>query len=242
MFKKALLLIALLTFQQLATAQPTDMANLLRFRASLHNPVKPTGDFFYADKTGAIVPLNLRIRDLTPPELTTLVNGSLVLYDKLAVDPKNPAASIAATCVVPPGVKRGIFVIVPSPAGIKPPFRMICIEDSFKTFLKGESRVLTLIPKQAAIEAGEHKIAIHPGVLTRVPAVTKVDEYNMAQMKVHYMPVDQWVPVTERQLQFLEGFRRIFILHTTPGAMQPTVSTLIDKSDPAAPSAAAATP
>lgn len=242
MFKKSLLLIALFTFQQFATAQPADTANLVRFRASLHNPVKPTGDFFYADKTGAIVPLDLRIRDLTPPELTTLVNGSLVLYDKLAVDPKNPAASIAATCVVPPGVKRGIFVIMASPAGVKPPFRIVCIEDSFKTFLKGESKVLTLIPQEAAIEAGEHKIAIHPGVVANVPAVKKVDNYNMAQTKVFYKPADQWVPVMELKLQFLEEFRRIFILHITPGAMRPTVSTLIDKSSPPATSAPATTP
>jgi hypothetical protein len=36
------------------------------------------------------------------------------------------------------------------------------------------------------------------------------------------------VPFTERQLQFLNAYRRLFIVHATPGALQPSVTTIVD--------------
>ena len=33
---------------------------------------------------------------------------------------------------------------------------------------------------------------------------------------------------TERQLQYLDACRRLFILHATPGALQPTITTIVD--------------
>ncbi|MEN9974923.1 MAG: hypothetical protein RLZZ282_929, partial [Verrucomicrobiota bacterium] len=43
---------------------------------------------------------------------------------------------------------------------------------------------------------------------------------------------DAWTPFTERQLQFLDVCRRLFIVHVTPGALQPTVSTIVDIARP----------
>lgn len=36
------------------------------------------------------------------------------------------------------------------------------------------------------------------------------------------------MPFTERQLQYLDAYRRIFIIHITPGAIQPAVTTIVD--------------
>jgi hypothetical protein len=234
-FKNALRFFATLALSPLAAAQPAEAPALVQFRVALHDPARPTADFFVADKSGVIVPLELKIKDLSDPQLTAEVNGSLVLYDKLGVDPKKPEASIAATCKVPAGTKRAIFIILPSPAGTKPAYRMVCIDDSVKEFPKGEGKILTLIPSEAAIEAGEHRLPIHPGVITRVPLVKKVNEYNMAQTNFFYKSDEAWVPITENQLQYLEGYRRIFILHVTPGAARPTVTTLVDTASPTAP-------
>jgi hypothetical protein len=156
------------------------------------------------------------------------VNGSLVLYDKAAVDPKNPAASLAASVILPPNLKRALVILVPAPAGEKPAYRMLVIDDSAKAFPAGESRVLPLIGVETAIQAGEHRLPVHPGKITNVPPVTKRDEYNMAQTNFYYKKSDSWEPFTERQLQYLDVCRRIFIVHATPGALQPTVTTIVD--------------
>ena len=226
--KNSLALLALAWLPTAALAQQKDDSAAIQIRAVLHDPVHPTAELFYADKAGTIVALELLPQDLTRPVMTLPVNGSLVLYDKLTVDPKKPEASLAATCKIPPDTKRGIVVILPGSAGSKPAYRMVFIDDSAKAFPKGESRVLTLLPVEAAIEAGEHKLPIHPGVLTAIPPVRKVNPYNMAQTNFYYKKAESWVPFTERQLQYLDAFRRVFIVHATPGAQQPTVTTIVD--------------
>ena len=92
--------------------------------------------------------------------------------------------------------------------------------------------MLTLLPVEAAIEAGEHKLPIHPGVIASVPPVKKVNEYNMAQTNFHYKNADAWTVFAERQVQYIDAFRRIFIVHATPGALQPTVTTIAVTATP----------
>ena len=213
-------------------AQQDAAAATVLIRAVLHDPVSSVASLFLSDQTGAVVKVEFLPQDLSKPLMTLPVNGSLVLYDKATVDPKNPEASLAATCKLPPNAKRGIIVVMPSPAGSKPAYRMVFISDSAKEFPKGESRVLTLVQAEAAIEAGEHKLPIHPGKITSLPPVKKVNEYNMAQTNFYYKQGEAWTPFVERQLQFLDGFRRIFILHTTPGALSPTVTTIVDTDTP----------
>lgn len=233
--KNLLQLLLVLVFPLLCHAQPAEAPVLLQFRATLHDPIKPKAELFFTDKNGTIVPLELWKRELAKPQLTPLVNGMLILYDKLAVNIEKPEASIAATCKIPVGAKRVIIVILPSPVGVKPNYRMVCIGDSAKDFSKGESKVITLISKEAAIEAGEHKLPVHPGVVTRVPPVKKINEYNMAQTNIYYKTEENWTVINEYALQYLDGVRRIFIIHVTPGALQPSVSIIEDTASPAAP-------
>ena len=172
-------------------AQEKDTPAPVQIRAVLHDPVHPTADLFYTDKTGAVTRLNFRPQDLTEALSMQPVNGSLVLYDKAAIYPKNPAASLAASVILPPEIKRALVIVLPAPAG-------------------------------------EHRLPVHPGKITNVPPVTKRDEFNMAQTNFYYKQGEAWVPFTERQLQFLDAYRRIFIIHATPGALQPTVTTIVD--------------
>ena len=112
---------------------------------------------------------------------------------------------------------------------------MLLIDDSEKAFPGGESRALPLIGVETAIQAGEHRLPIHPGKITTVPPVTKGDEFNMAQTNFYYQQGEAWVPFTERQLQYLDASRRLFIIHATPGALQPTVTTIVDTNLKVAP-------
>ena len=207
----------------------------LQFRAVLHDPVHPTAELFYTDHKGVVVKLEFRPQDLTRTLFTLPLNGSLVLYDKADVDPKKPEASLAASIKLPPEIRRAMVVVLPAPAGSKPAYRMVVIDDSAKAFPKGESRVLPLVAVETAIQAGEHRVPIHPGKIAIVPPVTKRNEYNMAQTNFYYKQGDAWVPFTERQLQFLDACRRLFIVHVTPGALQPTVTTIVDIALPTAP-------
>ena len=102
------------------------------------------------------------------------------------------------------------------------------IKTAIRLFPNGESRVISLINVESAIQAGEHKLPVKPGTITRVPSVRKVDDFNMAQTNFYYQQDGSWVAFAERQLQFLDASRRIFIIHATPGALQPTVTTIVD--------------
>jgi hypothetical protein len=215
-------------FPLMVHAQEKDMPAPVRIRAVLHDPVQPTADLFYPDQTGAVVQLNFRPKDLTEALFTLPVNGSLVLYDKATIDPGNPAESLAASVKLPPGIQRAIVVVLPAPAGGKPAYRMLVIEDSDKAFPYGGSLALSLVGVETAIQAGEHRLPVHPGKIASVPPVRKVNEFNMAQTNFHYRHGGSWVTFTERQLQYVDACRRLFIIHATPGALQPTVTTIVD--------------
>lgn len=200
----------------------------VQIRAVLHDPVQPTANLFYTDQTGAVVPLNFRPQDLTEVLFMQPVNGSLILYDKATIDPENPAASLAASVKLPQDIKRAIVVLLPAPSGEKPAYRMVLIDDSEKAFPGGESRAISLIGVETAIQAGEHKLPVNSGKISRVPPVRKVNDFNMAQTNFYYQKDGSWVAFTERQLQYLDACRRLFIIHATPGALSPTVTTIVD--------------
>jgi hypothetical protein len=119
-------------------------------------------------------------------------------------------------------------VVVPEPAGSSPAYRMELIDDSAKAFPKGESRVLSLVAMETTLEAGEHKLTLPPCGITRVPPVKKADEFNMAQTDFSFQQSGSSVAFSQRQLQFLDAYRRIFIIHATPGSLQPTITTIVD--------------
>lgn len=228
LFKSSLPVLAVVGLSLALHAQEKDTAVPVRIRAVLHDPVNPIAKLFYADKSGAVVPLEFRPQDLTEALFMLPANGSLVLYDKAAIDPENPAASLAASIKLPPDLKQAVVVVLPAPPGGKTAYRMLLIDDSKKAFPNGESRALSLINVESAIQAGEHKLPVKPGKITAVPPVKKVDEFNMAQTNFYYQQGGSWVAFAERQLQFLDASRRIFIIHATPGALQPTVTTIVD--------------
>lgn len=208
---------------------------VVQIRAVLHNPANAAAEFFYPDKKGDPVKVNFQPQELSSALLTQSVDGSLVLYDKADIDPKNPTASVAASVKLPPNLKRAMVVISPAPAGEKPAYRMDLIDDSAAGFPKGEARIISLVSMETTLEVAEHKLTIRAGEVTRLPVVTKVNEFNMAQTSFSYKEGDAPVIFNDRQLQYLDGFRRIFIVHTTPSVSQPTVTTIVDTVETAKP-------
>lgn len=209
-------------------AQEENPSPSVQIRAILHDPIRPIAELFYPNEAGVPTPLDFRPKDLTTPLLMRPMDGTLVLRDTATIDPENPMAGVAATVKVPQGFKRAILVVLPAPPTSKLPYRLLLIEDSDRAFPKGESRVLSLISVKTVVQAGEHEIPLEPGKITRIPTVRKVNEFNMAQTNFHYQQGESWVPFAERQLQFIDACRRIFIIHATPGALQPSVTTIMD--------------
>ena len=132
--KFALTILTVLGLSLAVHAQEKETPVPVQIRAVLHDPVQPTAELFYTDKTGAVTRLNFRPQDLTEPLSMLPVNGSLVLYDKAAIDPENPAASLAASVILPPSLKRAVVIVLPAPAGEEPAYRMLLIDDSAKAF------------------------------------------------------------------------------------------------------------
>lgn len=233
--KPSLIILAVIGLPLVAHAQDKDAPPPIRIRAVLHDPVHPSAELFYPDKSGAVLPLEFRPQDLTEPLLMQPVNGSLVLYDKAAVDPEKPQESLACSIKLPPDLKQAIMLVMPTQNGAKSSYQMMLIDDSPKAFPGGESKVLSLVKVDVAVQAGEHKVPVHPGKLARVPAVTKVNDYLMAQTNFYYRQDDAWMVFAERQLHYQNVCRRLFIVHATPGAVQPTVTTIVDVSRGAEP-------
>ena len=228
MFCKSPLTILVFFGLSLASQAKEEKVVPVQIRVVLHDPVRPVADLFYTDKAGAVVQVNFRPQDLTETLFILPINGSLVLYDKAVIDPEKPEESLAASVKLPPDLKRAVCVILPNPAGKKPTYRILLIDDSEKAFPGGESRALSLINVETAIQAGEHKLPVNPGKIARVPPVSKVNDFHMAQTNFYYQQDGSWVAFAERQLQYLDACRRLFIIHATPGALQPTVTTIVD--------------
>jgi len=236
--KSSLLAAAAILLPLTVRAQSGEGAAQFQIRAVLHDPVHPVAELYLADQSGKVSPLKLVPEGLSVPQMTVPVNGSIVLYNTAAVDPKNPQPSVAATVKIPGNAKRAIMVVLPSPPDTKPAYRAVLIEDSPTAFPKGESRVLSLLGVDTAIEAGEHKLPLPAGKITNLPPVKKVNEFNMAQTNFYYKEGTSWVPFVERQLQYIDQFRRVFIVHVTPGSTFPSVTSVVDTAPAVLPAAA----
>jgi hypothetical protein len=227
MFAKAFLALSLAILPLVCSAQEIGGSAPVQIRALLHDPTRPAVDLFVADQNGSVVKLNLTPANLSPAQMTTPVNGSVVFYDTASVDLKKPQDHIAGTLKLPPSTRKAIIILLPTePGSMK--FKSLLIDDTGDAFPKGESRVLSLVPVETAIEAGEHKLPIPSGKITPVPVVKKINEFNMAQTNFHYKEGANWVTFTERQVQYLDNFRRIFIIFVPPGGNQPFISTVVD--------------
>jgi hypothetical protein len=200
----------------------------VQIRAVLHDPMHPVAELYFIDKDGEAQRLDFRPKAFSRPFTTMPLDGSLVLYDKAEIDPEKPTAGLAASVKLSEGIRRAIVVVVPAPEGKKPAYRILVIDDSEEAFPGGESLVLPLIRANMVIQAGEHTVPVHPGKLAIVPSVEEKNDFNMAQTNFHYQNGDKWVTFAERQLQFLEASRRLFIIDVTPGALQPRVTTIMD--------------
>ncbi|HEX5790590.1 MAG TPA: hypothetical protein VFY13_05525 [Luteolibacter sp.] len=224
----SLFILALMSLSPAIRAQDANLPPPVRIRAVLHDPVRQTAELFYPDSFGAVQPLAFRPVDFTETVLMQPVNGCLVLFDKAIIDPKNPEASLAGSVKLPPDFQQGIMLVMPAQKGAKYAYQMLLIDDSPKAFPGGESILISFLNLDVAVQAGEHKILVPPGGIARLPMTTQVNEYSMAQTNFYYQHKGSWMAFSERQLQYRDVCRRLFIVHTTPGALQPSVTTIVD--------------
>lgn len=218
-------------FTALATAQESTTTTLL-IRSVLNDPAQPEMKFFTGKPGDAMVALKLVAEGFGEPQKVQAENGNLYLFSTATVDKNNPQASLLATIKVPTGAAAAgslIVIILPSPKGTATPYSGIAIGDDARSFPWGESKAINLTPVEFAIEAGEHKLPLPPGKVTAVPKVTKVNEYNIAQTNFYYKQDNQWVIAAERQMQYANTLRRVFLIYKGPEAVAPDVRTILDR-------------
>jgi hypothetical protein len=231
---KILLLIAgLIPAAVSAQSRPSEPP--VQFRVVLHDPARGVADLHYADESGEISELNLRPKALSEALFSHPVDGRLQFFHEAAVDPKKPGPALAASAKLPAGARRVMVILLPAPKERKLRYGMLILDDSEKGFPHGESRVVPLLDADLGIQAGEYRLPIRAGEITRVPPVKRVDDYHMAQTNFYYRKGDEWTVFTERQLQYLDTCRRLFIVHQSAGAAAPTVSTILDVAPVPAP-------
>jgi hypothetical protein len=225
--KKTCFTLSLLFLPNFLSAEESSTVPV-QLRAVLHDTVKLTANLFVIGDGGEAVRIELRPKNLSHSFTAQTVDGALSLYDQVVIDPKKPEVGLAATCKIPVGTKRGIVIILPSPADTKPPYRIVFIDDSAKAFPKGESRILTLFPRETAIEVGEHRFSIIPGKITPIPPVRKVNDFHVAQTNFYLKQDEKWSAFSHSQMQYLDKVRRIFIVYATPKTNDPCVITISD--------------
>jgi hypothetical protein len=238
--RKLVLFIAALGLLSTGHAKNDGDAPPIRIRALLHDPAQPVTDLFIPDQSGDVVKLDLRRANLSPTQMTKPVNGAIQFYDSDSFDPAKPMENLVASLRVPADLNRVIVILVPNPPDSKFAMHAVLIDDTAKGFPKGESRILSMIPVEVGIQAGEHRLRAEPGKITRIPAVEKRNEFNIAQTSFYYKKDDSWVVFTERQVQYLDKFRRIFLVSVPPGGGHPYITTIVDTAAPVIPGDAGA--
>lgn len=201
----------------------------LRLRALWHDPLRPIVNLYAMDKSGALAAVNLRPHDLSEPQTVMLQGGMLFFYDRPEIDPQNPKAGLVASAKISEGMRQAIVVIVPTGEAGKVFHRVVVIDEEKKAFPFGESIIISLVNANVAVQAGEHLVTVKPGKWAKIPRVRKLNEFNMGQTNffVERAGGKSFV-FAERQLQFIDECRRLFVIHKTPGALQPSVTTIVD--------------
>ena len=203
--------------------------SVIQIRAVLQDSANPDAKFFVGKAASPRIPLNLADEGLTEPQKVTTENGNLNLFTSAAADKANPPAGLAATIKVPVGPTRLIVIIAPAAPGTVPPYRMVVLDDDPKAFPWGESRAVNLTPLECSLEVGDQKVPLPGGMVTAVPKVTKLDEYNRAPTNFQYKQNDQWMVAAELQMQFVDTLRRVFVIYETPDASALQVRNLVDQ-------------
>lgn len=217
---KCLILVALM-----GTSHSQETAGCsLRF--TLHDPINPVADLYVKNAAGEMEKIPFLPQALSQPMAVLPQDQTLLLYSKPEIDPKEPLKNLAARCEL--ACRRGMIVVIPAAPKSKLPYLVFALDDDSQNFGKGESRVLNVTQVEMAAEFGGAKYAIHPGKFSAINKVTKVNEFNMGQANFYYKHDDAWVLFSERQLQFLDNTRRLFIVYTTPGSTVPFLLTIAD--------------
>jgi hypothetical protein len=195
----------------------------IQLRAYLHHPTQPVQEAMeITTAAGEKLPLIWRNGEWSERMQLSTDAAELLFLAKDGLP--------AAKANIPANTDQLLIILVPeTKADAKLPFRAMTLDASASAFPWGTSQAVSLLGQgETAVQAGEHRIAIHAASIAKIPAVTKRDDFHMAQVNFYYRENNEWVPFTERRLQFVDDMRRVFLIYSTPGAQQPFVTTLID--------------
>jgi len=201
----------------------------IEIRAVLQDPMNPGAAFQVQIAPTVFDKLQLVAEGLSVAMKISVTDNTVALYGPKAGDPKT-GPPLVANAVVAPGVERCLLVIVPEPAGSKLPYHLVVLDDTGKAFPFGESRVVNLTDVALGMQAGATRLSLPAHSVSPLPLIKDVNEYHMGQTNFYAKSGngDQWMPFAERQVQYLETVRRISLIDVTPGAVAPTVRTVID--------------
>jgi hypothetical protein len=180
-------LLALLAFGLPATAQESPPAATpaaavesagLRTRGLSFQLDSPPADVFVHDAAGdgSVPGVRLDVKSYLNHEFSGLpVKGDSLVFTKSA-DPAGikDSANVIARAKLPAGFKRGIFMFLPgSGKAGDPPFRVLVIDDTKRSFPPGSLKILNLSPLPVSIKlekevftfkSGETKVIEDPPV------------------------------------------------------------------------------
>jgi len=209
------------------SAQQQSAARELTLRGYLHDPVNPAREPFVfkePEKSGGkATPVVWRADNLSDFIKVRAVENTLFLH--------LPGGQMAARITVAENIKRGILIVAPSSApGAGTPYRTVLIDDDPALFPYGTAKVLNMTGVEAAVEAGEHRILLPSGKISTIPEILKAGDGVMVQTNFYVKKDDNWMPVTERRLEYSKRLRRVYFIYTTPGSRRPPfVRTLLDR-------------
>lgn len=171
--------------------------------------------------------LPLVAEGLSTPVKVELAQDRITLHGPSGADPNVPPP-VVASVAVPASAQRCIVVIAPAEKNVAPAYRAIAFDDSMQAFPYGESRIVNFTPELLAVQAGSTKLPLPAGQVTSLPMIKDVNAYNMAQTNFYSKSGNEWTAITERQLQYANTLRRVFIAYVAPHAAAPSIRTIAD--------------
>lgn len=141
----------------------------------------------------------------------------------------------AAMATIPAQTKSVILVFVkavPKHGTATPPWQVVVVHDSAKSFPDGGAYIANFHAKDIRFVIGEHKGMLRPAEAHGYAQPDTRDAFNMAPVVFQFLHEGKWRTANESALRFIPGIRYLIFAFTDPVSGRPRIRTYQDATRP----------
>lgn len=212
---------------QLVYAEPEK--RIINARTLCLNKAKSNPDIFI-DGTERQYKILLPVQMFSGGFECVLEDDVAIFYKEEGMLPNGvPKRVIVAQTKVKSNVSKVLFFFDASSKKGDKLYRVIAIDDSFRTFSLGQARILNLFKTDLDINLGEHRRRLKSGNLLIMPSVKKKNSSNMVNVVGKIKVNDQgWTTFSEFRTKITKDVRIFMIAHYDTFSKQPKIKIYRD--------------